>query len=157
MISYIPKRDSSGTAIFAPTFEDLDGLSTVWKSYLYTATAGALNIFDEEVTTQIKMRGGWYELFDTNAVIGDYIEFSIVDKNDVLGLFSSYGLTVGVDILELKKFIRKEYVNPANKNRQLFESLAASTVTVGLFLRVAYLSTGTTDVQFKVMEKYHEI
>lgn len=157
MISWIPERDENGLPIFAPTFEDTQGLTTVWKAHLYTATAGALSIFDEEVTTQMKLRGGWYELFDNNAVIGDYVEFSIIDKNDVLGLFSTYGLIVGQDILELKKFVRTEYVNPNMQGRQLFESAGASTVVPGLFLRTAYLSNGTANVQFKVVEKYHEV
>lgn len=152
----LPKNED-GLPIVAPTFEETQGLTVVWKGSLYIATAGALNIFDEAVTTQIKVRGGWYELMDTNAVVGDYIEFSIIDKDDVLGLFTTYGLTVGVDVLELKKFIRKEYVNPNIYMRQEFASDGASTVYAGLYIRIAYLSTGANDVQFKVMEKYHEI
>lgn len=150
-------KNVDGLLIVAPTFEEHQGLTVVWKGSLYTATAGALNIFDEVVTTQIKVRGGWYELMDANAVVGDYIEFSIIDKDDVLGLFATYGLTVGVDILELKKFIRKEYVNPSIHVRQDFNSEGASTVVAGLYMRVTYLSTGSNDVQFKKMEKYHEI
>jgi len=147
-----------GLPIVAPTFEDTQGLTTVWKGYLRTATAGALNIFDEVVTSQIRVRGGWYEILDSNANIGDYLEFSIIDKDDVLGLFATYGLTVGVDVLELKKFIRTEYVNPnGNNKRQIFESSGASIVISGLYMRTSYLSTGTVDVQFKVVEKYHEI
>lgn len=37
---------------------------------------------------------------------------SIVDKDDVLGLFSTYGLTVGVDVLELKEFVEDFYAPP---------------------------------------------
>jgi len=149
--------NEDGLPIVAPTFEEHQGLTVVWKGTLHTAAAGALSIFDEVVTTQIKVRGGWYELMDDKAAVGDYIEFSIVDKDDVLGLFSAYGLTVGVDILELKKFIRKEYVNPRITGRQDFDSEGASTVYAGLYMRVAYFSTGAEDVQFKTMEKYHEI
>lgn len=156
LLGDIPKNED-GLPIFAPTFEETQGLTVVWKGILHTAAAGALSIFDEVVTTQIKVRGGWYELMDDNAAVGDYIEFSIVDKDDVLGLFATYGLTQGVDVLELKKFIRKEYINPRIVSRQDFESDGASTVYPGLYMRVAYYSTGAEDVQFKIMEKYHEI
>jgi len=153
----VPKNEN-GLPLTAPTFEDTQGLTTVWKSYLYTATAGALSVFDEPVSSQIKMRGGWYELFGNDAAAGDYVEFSIIDKDDVLGLFSTYGLTVGVDILELKKFVRTEYTNPDSANsRQEFISNGATSVYTGLYTRVAYLSTGLSDVKFKITEKYHEI
>jgi len=73
-------------------------------------------------------------------------------------LFSTYGLTVGVDILELKKFVRTEYTNPDSANsRQEFISNGATSVYTGLYMRVAYLSTGLSDVKFKITEKYHEI
>lgn len=150
--------NEDGLPLMAPTFEDAQGLTTVWKGHKYTASAGVLNIFDEVITSQIKVRGGWYELMDANAIVGDYIEFSIVDKDDVLGLFTTYGLTVGVDILELKKFVRTEYVNPLmSGRREEFESSGASTVYAGLYMRTSYLSTGAEDVTFKITEKYHEI
>ncbi|HUV84463.1 MAG TPA: hypothetical protein VMV86_02075 [Methanosarcinales archaeon] len=152
----LPKNEN-GLPLMAPTFEDTQGLTTVWKSHLYTATAGALSIFDEPVLSQIKVRGGWYELF-SSPTEGDYVEFSVIDKDDVLGLFSTYGLTIGVDILELKKFVRTEYINPNSINaRQEFLSNGATSVYAGLYMRVAYLSTGLSDVVFKITEKYHEV
>jgi len=153
---WIPKKNADGYGVIAPTFEDSRGLTPVWRGRLYTATAGALSFFDEEVNTEMCMRGGWYEILSDNAVIGDYLEFSIIDKNDVMGLFEGLGLTVGVDILELKKFVRTEYVNPGT-NRSEFPSNGASQVIAGLFLRVAYLSTGADDVKFKITERYNEV
>lgn len=151
-------RDEKGLPVIAPTFEDTQGLTTVWKGYLYTASAGSLNFFDEEVTSQLVLRGGWYEIIDKDKVnVGDYLEFSIIDKNDVLGLFALYGLTVGVDVLELKKFVRTEYVNPNPAGIPDFTAQGASPVTAGLFMRVSYMNTGAEDVRFKITEKYHEI
>ena len=149
--------NEDGLPITAPTFEDVQGLITVWQGRLYTANSNSTNIFDELVTTQIKIRGGWYELLDSNATVGDYVEFAIVDKDDVLGLFSTYGLTVGQDVLEVKKFVRKEYVNPSMQGRQDFESSSASTVMAGLYMRVIYENTGNNNVQFKVTEKFYEV
>jgi len=142
----------------APTFENTFGIHPQWEGHLYTATAGQTNIFDEEITTEKQIRGGWYELMDSpaKAVIGDYIEFSVVDKNDVLGLFSTYGLTVGEDVLELKKYVKKEYVNPKHNERELFVAKSTWVVFAGLFLRTIYESTGTEDVQLKVVTLAYE-
>ena len=93
----IGPTDEIGNPRFAPTFEDDLGLSGTWKGNLYTATAGALNIYDEPVTTELKLRGGWYELMapagTPEAVEGDYLEFSVVDKTNVTGVHTLLGAT----------------------------------------------------------------
>lgn len=143
--------------IVAPTFENTGGLHPQWKSHLYTCTAGAINIFDELITTEKQLRGGWYELMDTNAVVGDYVEESVVDKDDVLGLFSVYGLVVGQDVLELKKYIKTEYVNPlVAGQRQHFIAKSTFTIAAGLYTRTAYTSIGLTDVKIKVTTQEYE-
>lgn len=157
----IPNRDEYGNPIYAPTYQDNGGLQTVWDSKLYTCSAGFLSIFDEPITTQHLTSGGWYELMaDPNspqAIVGDYIEFAIVDKDDVLGLFSALGLTVGVDVLELGKFLRTEWVNPwASARRQEFTSNSVFELVPGLYLRTYYFSTGTNDVDVKVNFYVHE-
>lgn len=150
------RRNAAGLPVTAPTFEDTGGIHPQWKGHKYTATAGATNIFDEVVTVEKQLRGGWYELLDDNAEIGDYIEFAVVDKDDVLGLFDALGLTVGEDVLELKKYVKTEYVNPTKKDRQQFMANSTFVVLAGLYLRTIYESEGSTDVQFKVVTlAYH--
>jgi hypothetical protein len=73
---------------------------------------------------------------------GDYIEFSIMDKSDVLGLFQSLGLTLGVDVLELGKFVQKEYLSNGQSEMMPFDQ--AKRLVQGLFLRSIYNSIGTT-------------
>lgn len=146
-----PQRDVSGNPISAPTFEDTIGLAPQWEGRFYTATAGATNIFDELVTVEKKLRGGWYELLDSNAVLNDYVEFAVVDKDDTLGLFSGLGLTVGEDVLELRKYVRTEYVNPSVSGRQHFVGNSVFTVVEGLYIRSIYESTGDNNVKFKVV------
>jgi len=137
--------------IFAPTFESTDGLHPRWKSFLYTCTAGAVSIFDEEITIEKQLRGGWYELMDGKAVEGDYIEESVVDKNDVLGLFPLFGYTVGQDVLELQKYIETEYVNPLTPGSRIgFRVSSTFVIVAGLFTRTVYHSFGAEDVKVKV-------
>lgn len=145
-----PPKNADGAPISAPTFEDTTGLAPQWEGHKYTAIAGATNIFDEAVTTEKRLRGGWYELLCDDAVVGDYVEFSVVDLDDVLGLFALLGLTVGVDVLELRKYVRRDYVNPANRARQSFVGNSAFPVIIGLYLRSTYVSVGLADVVFKV-------
>lgn len=139
------------TPVSAPTFENTGGLHPQWKGHLYTATAGATNIFDELITVEKSLRGGWYEIFGAGVTQGDYIEFAVVDKDDVLGLFGALGYTVGVDVLELKKYVKKAYVNPdITGRREVYAAGSVFAVTAGLYLRTIYESTGLTDVDFKV-------
>lgn len=146
----VQPKDADGNPIMAPAFESTSGLAPQWEGHKYEAVAEATNIFDEVVTTEKRLRGGWYELMDSNAVIGDYVEFSVVDKDDVLGLFALFGYTVGEDVLELRKYVRKDYVNPEAKGtRQAFVGGSAFTVVAGLYLRSTYVSTGSTNVVFK--------
>jgi hypothetical protein len=144
---------SEGAPVYAPTFEDDLGLSANFAGSLYSCTAGQTNIFDKLVTTKIKIRGGWYEVFqDPTApvtVAGDYLEFSVVDKDDALGLFAMYGLTVGVDVLELGKFV-KDYINPYSSTRQEFVQAGASELLAGLYERTTVVSTGVTNFDIKV-------
>jgi len=145
-----------GNPVVSPTFEDTQGLYPEWAGHLYTATAGAISIFDEVVTTEKQLRGGWYELFDENAVVGDYLEFAVVDKDNVLGLFALYGLTEGEDVLELKKYVITDYINVLRRDRQIFMPQSTFVVTAGLYLRTIYESTGENDVTFKVVTHVFE-
>jgi hypothetical protein len=156
-------RDPDGNPIFAPTFENGLGLNAVWKGYKYQANADAINFFDEEITTQLKVLGGWYELIvgtgNNKPALGDYLEFSVIDKDDVTGLFTYLGLTVGVDILQLGKFIRTEMINPHGGNkRETFQVKTPQLVIPGLYFRTAYVSTGPTyPVDFKIDLNYYEV
>lgn len=135
----------------APTFEDTQGIYPQWHGHLYDVTAGAVNIFDELITYEEQLRAGYYELLDNKAVIGDYIEESVVDKDDVLGYFSAYGYTVGVDVLELKKYVKKEYINPLTAGqRQIFQAGSTFVIYPGLYMRTVYTSVGAEDLKLKV-------
>lgn len=145
-----------GVPILAPTFEETHGLQPQWKGNVYTATAGATSIFDELVDTEKQIRGGWYEIFSGPPVVNDYIEFAVVDKDDVLGLFATYGLTVGEDVLELQKYVAREYVNPNATGREYFMANSVWPLIAGLYMRSIYVSTGADDVIWKVVTLAYE-
>ena len=122
----------------------------LWTGGKFTATAGQVTFFDFEITELMKLIGG--ETFVSapeTAHKNDYIEVSMIDKNDILGYFGAYGLTVGQDILELRKFVKKLYVR---ESRFAFDNVygAKFDLVTGLFVRFAYNSYGSTDMEVAV-------
>jgi hypothetical protein len=145
----------AGEQIIAPTtvYCPEDG---VFKGYVHTAALNAQSIWDEQLASPIYLQAGgcWVR----NASSGDYGELAVVDKDDVLGLFAAYGLTVGVDVLELRKHIRTLYFPPGGSEFSLdFET--KSYVPAGLYLREIYVSTATSGEQpvLGVRYKFYEV
>lgn len=127
---------------------------TVFQGFKYTAQPEALNIFDEPIgNSLVYIQGGKVWVKSPN--LGDYAELSIVDKDNVLGLFDNYGLTQGVDVLEVSKWVRKLYPPPWDWECDLFSKTAGS-VASGLYLRIAYQNTGIVPVDFGVSYLWYE-
>lgn len=127
---------------------------TVFQGFKYTAQAGALNIFDEPIGNKlVYIQGGkvWFK----SPNIGDYVELSIVDKDNVLGLFSQYNLTEDIDVLEVSKWVKKLYTPSWDWECELVAKTAGQVVP-GLYLRVAYENTGTSPVEFAVNYLWYE-
>lgn len=151
---FLPKE-----IIAKPTWEFTNGLNPKWTSHMYTTNPQSINIFDEKITTEIVIRGGEYQIFDENASLGDYVEFAVVDKDDTLGIFSDYGLTVGQPghLLELTKYVKKNFVLPGQKGfEKTFEVNGGRDVMPGLYLRTIYNSVGTEPVKFVSRVKNYE-
>lgn len=155
----LEQRGENGHVIYAPTFEDDQGLTGNFKGHLFVAQPNQLNLFDVQVTAEMKLRGGWYQIFssiqDPEPSIGDYIEVSIIDKDDILGLFAVYGIPQG-HYIELNKFVKTDYVNPFDNTRQNFLVSGGSTVYQGLYIRFHYHNTGNTPVNFSAKVYSHD-
>lgn len=154
-----------GYPITAPTWERTN-LDPVWKGYFYTPTPKAsegddavYSMFDELITDELLLRGGWYTILEDQANVGDFIEFSIVDKDDALGMFAGLGLTVGQDILELAKFVRTEYVSASTGDVGVdhdFTTRGGFRLVPGVYMRTTYVATGTSAPKFKIRLEYQE-
>ena len=81
----------------------------------------------------------------------------MVDKDDVLGLFSTYGLTAGVDVLELTKFAETIYLKPGGCDFAKFDTDDVSYVVAGLYLRTKIHTTSETEVVMGVTYKWFEV
>lgn len=127
---------------------------TVFQGYKYVAQPGALNIFDEPIGNKlVYIQGGkvWFK----SPNLGDFAELSVVDKDNVLGLFDQYGLVVGEDVLEVSKWVRNLYTPPWDWENELIAKTAGQVVP-GLYLRIAYQNTGVNPVDFGVLYLWYE-
>jgi hypothetical protein len=143
----LQKITDDGAAVVSTTYGETPQIATC-KRRKHLAIAGQLSLFDIQIVKEIRLAGGEYKIDNYSSIHeDDYVEFSIIDKDDVLGLFSTYGLTQGVDILEIFKFVRQEYVDVEAK----FYSTVGCAYRVfqGLYFRIAYNSFGTTDIKLK--------
>lgn len=135
----VAPKNSAGEPIMAPTSYAFSKEHAVFQGFLYQPTPGALSMFDEPITKQIYIQGGTF--WCTGAVLGDYAELSVVDKDDVLGMFGALGLVVGQDVLEVYKYVRKAYMKPGTHDGK-FEAPTAGLVRQGLYMRCSYNSVG---------------
>lgn len=130
-----------------------NGLTPRFVGYNFPFNANSTSMFDVENTEFIRIGGGSYRIFNyTDVSVDDYFEFSILDKNDVLGLFSTYGLTVGVDVLELFKYVKTDYLSPSPDEISHITK-GSRPIIPGLFLRFKCVVTGLVNlnIRFKLV------
>ena len=119
----------------------------------FVAPASSTSIFDLVVATQLYVQGGF--VWAQTPQLGDKIEFAVVDKDNVLGLFATYGLTVGVDVLELDKYVRDFALPPWDQYLELRAPTAAA-VMPGLYMRAIYINNGANPVNLGVNYMWFE-
>jgi len=100
-------------------------------------------ILDFRITKELKIRGG--DFWCLNATFGDTVDFEIVDKDDVLGLFSQYGLTAGVDIISLSKPIDTISIPPFPQWTYGIAMGTEQDIKEGLFIRLKYVNQGVAN------------
>jgi len=184
----IELRDEYGHTIMSPTLENVMGLFPKKKGYKAIGNAGSITFNDVEVTVEKRINGGeWWIMPDSvpNIHEDDYIEFSIIDKNDILGMFvlicancgtvrtieqaaadcaecgSQSRFTVGTHILELSRFVETDYVMKGNASEGYHSDLmrgikGTNLVHTGLFFRCTYYSHGEQSINFIWRLSYYE-
>jgi len=178
-------RDEFGNLTFAQTFPYLYKTANIRKCYKFIAQPNSTTFFDILVTSEIRISGGniWVrnpeDLTDE-----DYVEFSIIDKDDILGAFvlicsdcgtmrtpeevmmpckncnSQNRMQVGQGVLELKKFVRTEYFikSPGDTGKASFEpsSIHGDLIYKGLYMRPAVTTESATPLDIVVRISFYE-
>jgi len=123
--------DSKGNPVFAPTFLSASEQARL-EGYELVGAPGVTTILDIEVTTQMLVQGGQFWI--SGAVAGDMCHFSVVDKNNVLGLHTLHGLPLGTPI-ELVRYVKNYRLPPVPIYQDTIVMPTVAPVAPGLFLR----------------------
>ncbi len=135
-------QTADGVPVMAPTFLHASAQARL-EGYALECAPGTTTILDVEATTQILVQGGQFWVQD--CARGDKAHFSVVDKNDVMGLHTLYGYPLGTPI-ELVRYV-KDYRLPTTalwKEDIIMPTVAP--IATGLFMRTTYeaVAGGTT-------------
>lgn len=130
----MPQLLDDGTPVMAPTFLYTSEQARLKGESLECAPS-SVAIFDVEVVNQLLVQGGQFWVM--HAERGDLAHFSIVDKNDVLGLHTANGIPLGTPI-ELVRYV-EDYPLPTSPLwRDEIVMPTVAPVAAGLFIRVTY-------------------
>lgn len=110
------------------------GGSSLWQGSTFSAVAGEDTTHDHQITAASKLFAGTFWA-SPDAEIGDWIEFSVVDVDDLLGLGAGYVVA---------KYVATMYVAPGE--RRELRSGQSAAIPAGLYLRTVYHSTGQAAV-----------
>lgn len=144
---------ADGTQTISPRFRRSD-LNPKYSDFIIEAIGNTITFYDWEVPADL-IYLQWLDYYtDLNVhEFEDYMEFSIIDKNDVTGLFVYYGLTVGEDILEISKNAFTLY--PMKNEHFNFNNDEIVKLLEGLFLRISYTNLGSETVKTRIRMLSH--
>jgi hypothetical protein len=97
-----------------------------------TATKNATTNIDYKLTEERYLNGG--QMIIQNQVIGDYVKFQVIDKDNILG----YGSNVVLD-----EFISKWYIREISSQPEILLPYPAK-IPANLYIRIIYVSVGTS-------------
>lgn len=139
------QRNPEGNLVYAPTFFQAE---QSWRSkgVYFTVAGNSEGIYDYEIASELLIQGA--EFFVNSDVSGNSADFSIIDKNNILGYHTMMGLPLGTPI-ELTKFVETNYF-PAGLFVSERKAPTASRVYAGLFVRVKYVNNSANTAQVGV-------
>lgn len=123
-----------GQQIVAPTFLHVSQKARL-QGFPMEIEPDTVGILDIEVTTQLLVQGG--QFWVQNSEAGDQVSFSVVDKNNILGLHTLYSLPLGTP-LELVRYVKDYQLPTATIWQDNIDMPTVADVAQGLFLRVIY-------------------
>lgn len=141
-----------GGLIISPIYSAIDD-SGRFLGESFVASGLATTIHDYRLTGNYRLEGAYW--WAANADWGDSADFSVVDKDDVFGLFAYYGLSEG-DVLELKKYADHIPLPPSDACPFIQDGYFVENpayVCSGLYLRCVYDNNHAGDTQIGIIYK----
>jgi len=143
--------DTDGNPVFAPTFMHATHRARA-MGYRFSAPANQSTIHDVEVTTQILIQGGQFWAKGSDGY--DYADFSVVDKNDTLGLHTLYSIPLGTPI-ELIKYVNAYQIPGGEIWHDSIQMPTVAPVRSGLFLRCTYHNVSNVNVEAGILYRWY--
>lgn len=139
MIGSIPKKDSNGYQIQkSAAFNDACNFRARFKGITGIAMAGTTTNIDYKITEERYING--VRLILSDHADGDYLDFEVVDIDNILGLGAG---TV------LDQFGSNWFVDDSSKTQPDVIVPYPAKIISGLYIRLKYTSTGITNVNVK--------
>lgn len=143
--------DRENIPTFSPTYFRANE-SWRMEGIRFEVSGHSTGMYDFQITKELLMQGGlWWVQTTGNS---DRASFSIVDKQNTLGLHTAYGLPSGYAI-ELKKFV-KDYSIPPGVNTGSVAAPTVSPVVSGLYIRTTYDNNGDDNATIGVNYIWYE-
>lgn len=149
----VNRYSAGGALVTSSTYGEFQE-DAAFKGILLEADPKKTTIYDLLITKQIFIQGGYF--WSNGGNPGDMVEVSVVDKDDVLGLFGLFGLVPGVDVLELDKFVETMYLKPGGMDFSLVETSDIAQLMPGLYVRTKYVSVDNVKGWVSVLYKWFE-
>lgn len=127
-------KTTEDVPVVSPTFLFSSNQARL-RGYPLSCDPGAVAILDIEVTAQLLVQGGAFWMANTQ--FGDRAQFSVVDKNNVLGLHVLHGIPMGYPI-ELVRYVEDYYPPTAALWDDDIIMPTVAPVAPGLFMRMTY-------------------
>lgn len=134
-------RSSEGGLLVAQSAYAYSPEPVQFVGFSYACPPGA-STHEEEVVSPIRLQGGNY--WASGQSVGDKVSLSVVDTNNVLG--TGAGAVVS-------EYVKNLPVAPWNHVQEVSTS-AAGFIPAGLFLRIQYQNTGSSNVDLGVTYRW---
>jgi hypothetical protein len=136
-------RAADGSQVVTTTPYAYSNERTKFSGHFYTCPPGTSQ-HSTATPGVIRLQGGTY--WARGATAGDRVTFEVVDADNVLG--GGAGAVVSQYVSELPVAPWDHHIEVSSPN--------AGTVPAGLYLRITYVNTGASDVQFGVTYRWYQ-
>jgi hypothetical protein len=133
-------RTDEGNFIYSPTYFSAP---EAWRSkgIKFTIPGNSVGINDLMISSQLRIQGA--DFWARSDIDGNEVEFSVIDKDNVLGYHTIYSLPPGHP-LELTKFVESNFF-PSGLYCGSKTATQAHPVVQGLYIRIKYTNNSANE------------
>ena len=132
-------------------------MKPIWRQYRMVINAGSRVFFDVRMQSCKLISGGYIIRNLSDVSDDDVVEISVIDKDNVLGLFDEYDIPDdGTGFLELWKFLYNWHPLLGNGGEYFSDNIGGVfSLKDGLYVRFDYASNGSNDIKIDYVLNYY--